>query len=469
MMRKNKEVEVKEKYISLSEIRIGVIFLRRKRPGFDPEWGKKVESAARDALAKLDFPVFISEERIVDYASLRRALKECTKAQSDVLVVLQPTMSDGRMAPVLGQLWDSPVVLWATPERKKGSMISACSLVGTHTFTSILRQLNRPFELVYGFPGTEETKEQLNTAVRLAYTVRRLREGKVGLVGYHAPGFIAMHADPFQISRELGLQLRQFSLQEFLDTMQQFSDEEVDKDVSQVLDMGLPLEDVSTEDLRTASRYYLAITRMIKEENLSAIAVRDWPELSDVVGQWPYLAMARLSTEGFAVGCEGDVDGAISCLIGSALGMGVGCLSDWLEHTHDTVTLWHGGNAPFQLCEEIGSKYGPRIGRHFNNQKPAVVNANLKAGSPITIFRLWHCDNIYHMMAFNAETIPPERELKGTNGLAKVLDRDVYEWFDELCQAGMPHHVAVFSGHHTKLLRRFARQMRINWLGRKET
>ncbi len=461
----NKGKETGGKYLSASDIRVGVLFLRRKRPGFDPEWGKKVESAARAALAKSEFSVFICEERIVDDASLRHALQECSQAQTDVLLVLQPTMSDGRMAPVLGQMWDAPAVLWATPEKKEGSMISACSLVGAHTFASTLRQLNRPFELVYGFPGTEDTEAQLNAAIRIAYTVRRLQKGKAGLVGYHAPGFIDMHADPFQMNRELGLQLHHFSLQEFLHTMQEFSREEVDRDMAIVADMRLPREEVSVEELETASRYYLAMTRMIERENLSALAVRDWPELSDMVGQWPYLAMARLSSEGFAVGCEGDVDGAISCLIGGGLGMGVGYLSDWLEHTGETVTLWHGGNAPFQLCEPVGSKYGPRIAKHFNNKKPAVVNANLKAGLPITIFRIWHCDDIYHMMAFEAETIPPERELKGTNGLARVRDRDVCQWFDDLCQAGMPHHVAVFPGQHAKLLQRLARQLNINWIG----
>jgi len=445
--------------------KLGIIFLRRKRPGFDPEWGKEMESAARDSLAKMDYEIFISDERIIDDASLRRALAQCHEAQSDVLVVLQPTMSDGRLAPVLAQLWDAPIVLWATPEREEGSMVSACSLVGAHTFASMLRQLDRPFEIAYGLPGTEETKQQLNTAIRISYTARCLQKGKVGLVGYHAPGYMDMHADPFQMSRQLGLQMHHFSLHEALEIMKEFSNDEVDNDVAGVLKMGLPLEDVTAEELKTASRYYLAMIRMINSEHLDALAVRDWPELSDIIGQWPYLAMARLSTEGFAVGCEGDVDGAISCLIGNALGLGAGCLSDWLEHTRDTITLWHAGNAPFQLCNPVGSKYGPRIGRHFNNQKPAVVNANLQAGSPITIFRLWHCDNLYHMMAFNAETISPKRNLKGTNGLARVSDRDVHEWFNGLCQAGMPHHVTISHGHHAEMLCRFASQMRINWIG----
>jgi hypothetical protein len=38
-----------------------------------------------------------------------------------------------------------------------------------------------------------------------------------------------------------------------------------------------------------------------------------------------------------------------SCLIGKLTGCGVVYLSDWLEHDQATLTLWHGGMAPFQL------------------------------------------------------------------------------------------------------------------------
>ena len=39
----------------------------------------------------------------------------------------------------------------------------------------------------------------------------------------------------------------------------------------------------------------------------------------------------------------------ISCLVGKLLGCGAVYLSDWLEHDQLTLTLWHGGMAPFQL------------------------------------------------------------------------------------------------------------------------
>merc|ERR1711892_914645 len=53
------------------------------------------------------------------------------------------------------------------------------------------------------------------------------------------------------------------------------------------------------------------------------------------------MALARLATEGFPIACEGDVDGAFSCMVGKMLGCGAVYLSDWLEHDKNTLTLWH--------------------------------------------------------------------------------------------------------------------------------
>jgi hypothetical protein len=45
------------------------------------------------------------------------------------VVAIQPVISDGRLAPVLAQSWQHPLVLWATPEEQTGQMISGNSLV----------------------------------------------------------------------------------------------------------------------------------------------------------------------------------------------------------------------------------------------------------------------------------------------------------------------------------------------------
>jgi len=445
-------------------IKLGLLFLGRKRPGFDPDWGALIERQVREVVATTEFEIVEPSERVIDDPSLRSALGGFEQSRVETLVALQTTMADARMAPTLSQLWSGPILLWATPENPQGDLVSSCSLVGLHTWASILRQMDHPFEIIYGSPAEADTLSQLRQAVRISATRRRLGSARVGLIGGQAPGFFAMSADPFDVYRGLGAQVQSFSLTEFGDVVGGVGEEEVRSDVARVKETGLEHRDTSDDDLPMASRLYLAMRHYLDEEACDALAVRCWPELPNTFDQWPYLGMARLAEEGRAIACEGDVDGALNALIGEGLGMGPCYLSDWLEHDAETITFWHGGAAPWSLCPAPGQSGGPRIARHFNSGKPAVVEAVIRPDVPVTICRFWRRHGQYLGTACEGETLQPRRELRGTNALVRLDGRDPRDWFVELCHEGMPHHVAVFAGHHADLLRRFARCAGIEWL-----
>ena len=443
--------------------KLGVIFLGRRRPGFDMEWGKRMEARVRGWLQQSGFAFFEAPEKVIDDSTLRRAL-HCFGAQGiDVITVLQTTMGDARLAPTLAQLWPDPLVLWATPENQEGDMISSCSLVGLHCWASALRQMDHSFDIVNGDPDAADTRQRFTEAARLAATARRLRTVRLGVIGGQAPGYFAMNADPFSIHQGLGAQVQTFSLIEFANVVNDITPEAVAADVVKVKNLGLPHKDTTDEDLPMASRLYLAMCSFFETENLDALTVREWPEMPNSFGQWPYLGVARLVEEGFAAGIEGDADGALSAWIVESLGLGRCYLSDWLEHDAETITLWHGGAAPLSLCAPQGEPGAPRIARHFNIKKPAVVEATIRAGLPITVFRFWRLGGKYYLTAREGQTIPPRRHLMATNALAR-MERDPREWFEELCHQGMPHHVAVVQGHHAALLKRMALTMNMHFL-----
>jgi L-fucose isomerase-like protein len=438
--------------------KLGVIFIGRRRPGFDMEWGRKMEEKVRGWISKAGYTVIEPAEKPVDDATLRQAMNGIEKQNPDVIVMLQATMGDGRLAPTMAQLWPDPLVLWATPENQTGDMISSCSLVGAHAWASTLRQMGHSFDLVYGDPDAPETQQRFHESVRLAATVRRLRTVRLGIIGGQAPGYFAMSADPFSVHQGVGAQLQTYSLIEFSNVVNELKDEAVAADVARFKTLGLKHKDTTDDDLPMASRLYLAMRSFMDTENLDGLTIREWPEMPNVFGQWPYLGVARLVEEGRAIGIEGDADGALSAWIAEHLGLGRCYLSDWLEHDKETITLWHGGAAPLSLCEPAGKPGGPVIAKHFNIKKPAVVEATIRANLPITVFRFWRLDGRYLFSAREGETVKPRRHLMMTNALARMKD-DPGEWFEELCHFGMPHHVAVVQGHHAAFLKRLARAM----------
>lgn len=438
---------------------IGVLIIGRKRPGFDQEWNAIMRRRAAEALAELKLEVVTAAEPVVDDYSIIAAIEQITRAGCDSLVVLQPSLGNGQLAFTVMQQWQKPVVLWATPERPDGpAKASSCSLVATHLWASMFRQSNRAFEFVYGDPAIDETRESLRRALLLTQVSAELKRTKVGLVGTHAPGFVAMAADPFLLQQSLGVQLHDLSLTQFIERARTMDEARVAEDVKQVGKMALPMDaGVTRDDLAVNSRYYLALKDLIVEEKLDAVALQCWPELSNQVGQWPYLALTRLTSEGVITSMEGDVDGAITCLLGKLIDAGGGFVTDWLEHDRETVLFWHGGVAPLEMCRSA------KLAKHFNIEKPMVVDTELKPDMPVTVARLWRCDGKYQLTAFEGRTMPPRRALSGNTGLVKVEGLDVSKWFDEALHAGLPHHVVVFGGQHADSFRRLARLLKVAW------
>jgi L-fucose isomerase-like protein len=448
---------------------VGVLILGRKRPGFDQEWNQIICRRSLEALKSLGYTTVGAEAPVIDDASIEAALGKIQQAGCEVLVMLQPSMGHGQLALTVAQQWPHPVVLWATPERPGDGKVSSCSLVGQHLWGSSLRQAGHAFELVYGDPDDESLRADLVRAIAIARTAAVLTRAKVGMIGTHAPGFIDLAAEPFLLKKTMGIQLHPLSLPQYIERVHAIPEEAVQKDVQRVLDLKLPMDGVTADALPMNSRCYLAMLEIIEEEKLDALALQCWPELPNVLGQWPYLAVARLSTEGRAVAIEGDVDGCIGSLMAKLLGVGPGFLTDWLEHDRNTIFFWHPGMAPMNMCNPIGSAGGPTLRQHFNVVKPLVVDGQVRVHEPVTVTRLWRCDNRYHMMAFEGRTIPSRRQVTGNSVLFELADADltrngsVPERFDRLVHAGMPHHVLLNFGHHAETVRRLARALGFVW------
>ncbi|MBI5774538.1 MAG: sugar isomerase [Verrucomicrobia bacterium] len=443
--------------------KLGLLIIGRKRPGFDLEWAKQIEAESLDTLHALGLGP-VAKARAVDDDSLQQALAQLRAAGVNTLIVGQPTIGDGRLAPTIGHIWNDPVVLWATPERPGADKVTACALVGQHLFASLLRQLHRPFEIVYGPTNDAKTKAALGDAARLVHAACAIKRAKVGLVGSHVPGFSNMAVEPSRLTDSLGAQLVQLGLHEFIELVKAMDESRVKAELEKIRALKLPAEDgIGDAELATDARYSLAMEDLMNAQGLAALAVRCWPELPDVVSQWPYLAFARLASEHKAIALEGDADGALCSLISELIGAGPSFITDWLAHDENTTTAWHPGMAPFQLCPAVGVPGGPRLSRHFNNRKPLCVDAELRAGMDVTLFRLWSCDGRYHLTAVEACTEKLKQPLAG-NSVGLRLERSVPRWFDDLCHAGMPHHLSITEGRHAEKLRRLARLLNVSFL-----
>src|SRR5580765_852065 len=121
--------------MTIDRAKVGVLTIGRKRPGFDQEWNQIMRrecAQARGAIGHNDADVV---EPVVDEQTTRTALDRLSNCS--VLLVLQPSLGNGQLALCVAQNWKKATVLWATPERQEGEIVSSCSLVAQHLWASV--------------------------------------------------------------------------------------------------------------------------------------------------------------------------------------------------------------------------------------------------------------------------------------------------------------------------------------------
>ena len=125
--------------------------------------------------------------------------------------------------------------------------------------------------------------------------------------------------------------------------------------------------------------------------------------------------------------------------------------------------------APMNMCNAPGREGEPSLAKHFNIVKPLVVDGQIRVGEPVTIARLWRCDERYHLTALEGRTIAPRRKLTGNTALVEIPEAEIAsggtvpERFDRMLHAGLPHHVVLLFGQHRETLQRLARLLAVEW------
>ena len=72
--------------LAAGRIGLGLVFLGRKRPGFDPEWGAAMAQRVRAAVSSTDFQFFEPPQKVVDDGSLRQAVASCNQAGAPAIL-----------------------------------------------------------------------------------------------------------------------------------------------------------------------------------------------------------------------------------------------------------------------------------------------------------------------------------------------------------------------------------------------
>lgn len=177
------------------------------------------------------------------------------------------------------------------------------SLAASMEILSYLRQNNLSGEIIHGRP--EYITSRILLLEKVEGARKRMNGCRLGVIGKPSDWLISSYADYGIVKQRLGIELVDVPMNELLDTTAAIH-EEVPSESSD--------REIIREALPGANRIYKALRDIIDKQQLQGFTLRCFDLLSTVKNTG-CLALAKLNSEGFVAGCEGDVPAMLSMKI----------------------------------------------------------------------------------------------------------------------------------------------------------
>lgn len=207
------------------------------------------------------------------------------------------------------------------------------------------------------------------------------------------------------------------------------------------------ITDETPNSIINQARFERMLIGLAEEYHCRIIASSCWESLQHRYNIAACSTFSRLNSQGYAVGCEVDVIGALTMHILNccALGQVPADFIDWtdLHPTEDNVWLaWHCGNAACELCAdncETHLMMNERLGL-WSPTCYGSMEFRLKNG-PVTCARMVEYNGKYTMFYGTGEIVDIGPMVRGSYGWVRV--KDVADWEKKMVECGVIHHGAL--------------------------
>ena len=255
------------------------------------------------------------------------------------------------------------------------------SLAASMEILSYLRQEGLRGEILHGSPSYIRSRIEALSKVEEA---RRFLEYKtLGIVGHPSDWLISSGFDRDVILDKLGISLQYIPMEELLEEYSSLKDE-VAESWDKIVGRGGSEGALSTpvkQAIPGAYRLYKALQTLVSDYGLSGLTIRCF-DLLTAIHNTGCLALARLNSEGYVAGCEGDVPAMLSMMIGRAVSGVSGFQANPSSIDPET------GEIVFSHCTvplDMVSSFG--LDTHFESGIGVGIRGQLPSG-PVTVFKV---------------------------------------------------------------------------------
>lgn len=387
------------------------------------------------------------DQVVVDADTLETAIIDFeTHNRPQVLIIQIGTFPDGEVPLSIAERIRVPIIIHSLPEPEIGSRIAINSLCGANLTTFTLTEMGFAHKAIHGAVSDPFVQAQLSSYVKAGLVLSSLKQQRMGLLGFRAPGFYPCVFDELLIRRTFGIGIDHIPLSEV--TAQLLKEDRKSAPVSDFpkIEGG----SLSTESIASIEKYYSALGTVLKNSGHKFFAIKDWPEIMGLEapgGIWPGLGW--LLDEGYLLAPEGDVNAAVTMAILNRLNGTTPFFADisaWDDQTN-ALALWHYGGAPSLASDPAEIRYG---------EEGREVQFTLKPGVG-TMVRFGYHKQQFRILAISVEILDKKVQLRRAGAWVKTVKQPARDVVQTMLDDGWEHHVVLTYGDVIPELRAISR------------
>lgn len=295
------------------------------------------------------------------------------------------------------------------------------SLAASMEILSYLRQHDIRGEIIHG--STAYIAQRIRLLETVEQACRQLQGSRLGIIGQPSDWLISSHADKEIVRKRFGIELVDIPMQTLIEKV------------------GNKCKDV----MPGALRIYDALKDIVDNYSLQGFTLRCFDLLS-AVRNTGCLALAKLNSEGYVAGCEGDVPAMLSMMmVRSLLGIS-GFQANPASIDPDTgEMLFAHCTIPLDMVEDY------EFDTHFESGIGVGIRGYMKEG-PVTIFKLAGDFSRYFVAEGTLVRNQAKPDLCRTQQVIQLSDKSQTAYF--LTSPIGNHHI-ILPGHHQLLFDNF--------------
>lgn len=224
-----------------------------------------------------------------------------------------------------------PLLIWGIggTTDKSGKLHSPAAAAGITGFLPVAKEFGFTVKVILQRPDSAFAIQEAARFIRLAACARKIRESRIGLIGYADMGLYTCAYDKTALFKKLGIDIEDYSGYEIMNRMEQCTGEQAAEIVTDIRSRLKFENQISDQVLEKAARLYYAMKSKADGGGLDAVSIKCVNGTTCHLGLNPCLAQSLLAGKDLSVICECDAYGLVTSIMLSAV---TGHAAAFMEH-----------------------------------------------------------------------------------------------------------------------------------------